>query len=314
MTIAIVCEGRSDTPLELIGKAKSLSPDVKVVALAEGEDVPLEHYFSYGADEVIHLDFCEDDCAQGTNFANALSMLMPDAVLFPATIRGRFLSAWVAAKLETGLTADCTALSLTTDGLLLQSRPAFGGNLTADILCRECRPQMASVRPGVFIKPEMSPGRTGTVNKFSTSPITPLLQRQSFMPTEGNGSLQSAKIIVAGGKGVGSKRGFEKLSELAALLGGAVGATRGAVDAGYIDYAHQIGQTGVTVRPDLYFLFGASGLVQHIVGMNGAKTVIAVNADRNAPIFSYANYAIIADWEETANKMIQYLLERKKSK
>jgi len=220
----------------------------------------------------------------------------------------------VAAKLETGLTADCTGLSLTPEGYLLQTRPAYGGNLIADILCRDCRPQLASVRPGVFPSPQVLPGAAcAPVVDFFPAALPTMLERVAFTPSEGGTSLQSAQVIVAGGKGVGGKQGFETLAELAALLHGALGATRGAVDAGWVSYPHQIGQTGATVRPKLYLAFGISGLVQHIVGMNGSETVVAVNTDRNAPIFDNADYGIVGDWQTTAETMIRYLKERKVS-
>jgi len=226
-------------------------------------------------------------------------------------VRGRFLSAWVAAKLKTGLTADCTQLALEENGLLRQIRPAFGGNLTAHILCREKRPQMASVRPGVFPLPPPSPQPLFSHHLLAVEEAPFFMQKAGFIPSESALSLQSAPVIVAGGKGIGSKKGFEKLFELAYLLGGAVGATRSAVDAGYIPYAHQIGQTGVTVRPRLYIALGISGLIQHTVGMNGADKVIAVNTDKSAPIFSCADYGILSDWESTADAWIKQLKERK---
>lgn len=311
MTIAVYCEAAGNGPLELIGKVKALG--ARVVALVEGED---EHVFlGRGADAAMLIGLCEDDCAQGTRAAQALKRLGPDAALFPATVRGRFLSAWAAAKLDTGLTADCTGLALTRDGLLEQSRPAFGGNLTADILCRERRPQLASVRPGVFPLPDAAEVRdTAPAERPDFPLLKPLLERLVFTPVESGVSLQTARVVVTGGKGVGGKKGFEKLFYLAELLGGAVGATRSAVDAGWISYAHQVGQTGVTVRPELYLAFGVSGLIQHIVGMNSARTVVAVNSDRNAPIFRCADFGVVADWEAAADAMIRHYQERKESK
>lgn len=314
MIIAVFCESRGDGPLELLGKARAMAPDAQLIALYEGAKTGVPRYRACGADAAVGIGRPEDDCAQGERIAQALSRLHPDIALFPATVRGRFLSAWVAARLDTGLTADCTQLALTPEGLLRQTRPAFGGNLRADILCREGRPQMASVRPGVFPVPEGDASRPGfRSDPLALPPAESRLRRVAFRPVENDVSLQSAEVIVAGGKGVGGKKGFDKLFALAALLGGAVGATRSAVDAGYIPYAHQIGQTGVTVRPRLYLAFGVSGLIQHTVGMNGAGVVVAVNTDRNAPIFSCADYGIIADWEETVDAMIQTLNERKKT-
>lgn len=310
MTIVVVCCAPSAG--ELVAKAHSLAVGIRVVALCEANAAFPEDFGACGADSLLRLPPCPDDCAQGTAIAEALRHVAPDAALFPATVRGRFLSAWVAAKLETGLTADCTGLSLTPEGYLLQTRPAYGGNLIADILCKDCRPQLASVRPGVFPPPRMVSGATcAPAVDFFPSAMPAMLERVAFTPSEGGASLQGARVIVAGGKGVGGKHGFETLAELASLLGGALGATRDAVDAGWISYPHQIGQTGVTVRPRLYLAFGISGLIQHIVGMNGSETVVAVNTDRNAPIFDNADYGIVGDWQTTAETMIRYLKERK---
>ena len=311
ITIAVLCEGDGSAAAELLGKARQLTPSGRVLALAETEEPPLSAFASFGADEAAALGRLTDDCAQADRIADALRQLQPDAVLFPATIRGRFLSAWAAAKLHTGLTADCTALSLTETGLLKQVRPAFGGNLTAEILCKTARPQMASVRPGVFPEPAPRTGRTCALRPLKLAASPERMERLSFTPAESGVSLQGAPVIVTGGKGVGSKKGFEKLEELAALLGGGVGATRSAVDAGWISYPHQIGQTGITVRPRLYLAFGVSGLVQHTVGMSSSGVVVAVNKDRNAPIFACADYGIVADWEETIGEWIQYVKERK---
>ena len=311
ITIAVLCEGDRSAAAELLGKARQLTPSGRVLALAETEEPPLSAFASFGADEAAALGRLTDDCAQADRIADALRQLQPDAVLFPATIRGRFLSAWAAAKLHTGLTADCTALSLTETGLLKQVRPAFGGNLTAEILCKTARPQMASVRPGVFPEPAPLTGRTCALRPLKLAASPERMERLSFTPAESGVSLQGAPVIVTGGKGVGSKKGFEKLEELAALLGGGVGATRSAVDAGWISYPHQIGQTGITVRPRLYLAFGVSGLVQHTVGMSSSGVVVAVNKDRNAPIFACADYGIVADWEETIGEWIQYVKERK---
>lgn len=292
---------------ELLAKANEFSTNL--IALCEDE-ASCPAAFSAGAQECVIIDYLPDDCAQGDRAAEAIRSLNADSVLFPATIRGRFLSGWAAAKLETGLTADCTSLGVTADGLLLQSRPAFGGNLTADILCKTARPQMASVRPGVFPMPTLCEDASGSVRHFDTCDPIAYLKYTGFTPAENTVSLQEAKVVIAGGKGIGSKKGFEKLAKLASLLGGAVGATRSAVDAGYTTYDHQIGQTGQTVRPELYIGFGISGIVQHTVGMDSAKVVIAVNKDRLAPIFSHADYGIVGDWEEICDQMIAALENR----
>ena len=311
MKIVVFCEHKGEAAGELLEKARMLSSDGDVTALYE-EATDTCRFAALGAGETILLGCCADDCAQGTRIADALRRIAPDVVLFPATIRGRFLSAWAAAKLNTGLTADCTELSLTGDGLLRQTRTACGGNLTAEILCRERRPQIASVRPGVFLLPaERAASLPPKETTLYLDSVQTLLERVAFTPADCGVALQQAQAVVTGGKGLGSKRGFDKLFLLSRLLHGAVGATRSAVDAGWIAYAHQIGQTGVTVRPKLYLAFGVSGQVQHLAGMNGASTVVAVNPDRNAPIFDCADYGIVAGWEETADSMIQYLKGRK---
>lgn len=304
MKTIVYCEKEHLHGCELIAKAREFSGTI--IALCEDE-ASAHPAFCAGADEAVILPCNPDDCAQGDAAAQAIRMLAADSVLFPATIRGRFLSAWAAAKLETGLTADCTSLSVTDNGLLLQSRPAFGGNLTADILCRTSRPQMASVRPGVFPLPELTTEISGPIRHIETDDPIAYLKRCGFTLTDNVVSLQEAKVIIAGGKGIGSKKGFEKLAVLAGLLGGAVGATRSAVDAGYTTYDHQIGQTGQTVRPELYIGFGISGIVQHTVGMDSSKVIIAVNKDRLAPIFSHADYGIVGDWEKICDRMIAAL-------
>jgi len=305
VTIVIIGEHDGETALELTAKARAIAPDATLTALCEEGNT--EGFAAAGADEQIVIPFVEDDCAQAERIADALAQLKPDAALFPATVRGRFLSAWVAARLDTGLTADCTELAITEEGLLKQIRPAFGGNLTAEILCRTHRPQLASVRPGVFQLPEKHEAHAPVQKALELKETMAFLKRLSFQPSQNDVSLPNAQVIVTGGKGVGSAKAFEKLEKLAKLLGGAVGATRSAVDAGWISYAHQIGQTGVNVHPKLYIAFGVSGFVQHTVGMNSSDVVVAVNTDRNAPIFACADYGIVGDWEEAADAMIQFL-------
>ena len=311
MTIVIIAEQQGNTALELTFKARTIAPESRIIVLCEeGNEAD---FGSAGADEQLLIPALEDDCAQAERLADALAQIGPDAALFPATVRGRFLSAWAAARLDTGLTADCTELCITDDGLLKQIRPAFGGNLTAEILCRTHRPQLASVRPGVFPLPAKQPERILVQKHISLADVKTYLQKIAFRPVQSEVSLQNAEVIVTGGKGVGSAKAFEKLEKLAGLLGGAVGATRSAVDAGWISYAHQIGQTGVNVQPRLYIAFGVSGFVQHTVGMNSSEIVVAVNTDRNAPIFSCADYGIVADWEETIDAMIQFLQNQKEA-
>lgn len=307
MRTIVYCEATHRHACVLIARARAFSG--YILALCETE-ADCAACFAAGADEAAVLGVTEDDCTQAERIALAIGELGADSVLFPATVRGRFLSAWVAARLGTGLTADCTDLGVTPDGLLLQTRPAFGGNLMADILCRDARPQMASVRPGVFSMPDGAAGADGLIRRLAIGVPEGRMRRVAFTPAGEGLALQDAPVIVAGGKGVGSRRGFAKLFTLAALLHGAVGATRSAVDAGYISYAHQIGQTGVNVRPRLYIAFAVSGAVQHVVGMRGAQHVIAVNRDRHAPIFAQADEGIVADWEAAADEMIATLRAR----
>ena len=310
MTTVVFCSTQEKAALELLHKARTFS--ARVIALVEEPfDSPMP-LFDAGADEVVRLpSTCEDFCAQGTRIAEALRQLQPDAALFPANVRGRFLSAWAAARLDTGLSADCTELSVTAEGWLLQSRPAFGGNLIADILCTEKRPQMASVRPGVFPMPSSCYASPKEMRTIAIEAPVQRLHCVSRTPLPNTTSIREAEVIVAGGKGIGSKAGFDKLRTLAELLHGTVGASRSAVDAGWASYAHQVGQTGSTVRPTLYIALGISGMVQHISGVSGAKTIIAVNKDRNAPIFNYADYGVVDDWERVVDAMIRHLHNQK---
>lgn len=285
MYIVVVCEYNDNTALELIYKARSICPEAKISALCEDGCAYKNACGGFGASDIVSIDRREDDCAQAQRISVALEKMSPDAVLFPATIRGRFLSAWAGAKLETGLTADCTDLQLTEDGFLKQIRPAFGGNLTAEIVCKKRKPQMASVRPGVFPLPgSIAHAAAVQEARLEIPDSIQLLRKVAFHPSSSGVSLQSARVIVSGGKGIGSAKGFEKLERLAELLGGAVGASRSAVDAGWISYEHQIGQTGIIVHPELYIAVGIHGYVQHLVGMNASRTVVAINQDRNAPI------------------------------
>lgn len=308
MRIAVYCEKPDNVSFELLSKAGGLGDEV-IAFTAEPE---ASEYQAYGADLVYIMERFDDDCAQGTQIAAALREIRPDAALFPATVRGRFLSAWSAAKLETGLTADCTDLRVNEEGLLEQIRPAYGGNLIAHIICARARPQMASVRPGAFppgVRKAVSGG--GKAIPLNPVPVEELLLNLGHVPAERGGLLQAAEIIVAGGMGIGSRKGFDKLFELAGLMGGAVGATRSAVDAGFVSYDHQIGQTGLIVRPRLYLGFAISGMLQHIVGINSSQTIVAINKDSGAPIFRYADYGLVEDWEVVADKLIAHYKERK---
>ncbi|NLE76988.1 MAG: electron transfer flavoprotein subunit alpha/FixB family protein, partial [Chloroflexi bacterium] len=198
----------------------------------------------------------------------------------------------------TGLTADCTGLTIDPETKnLLQTRPAFGGNIMATIICPNYRPQMATVRHRVFEMPTPTDGRSGEVVRKPAILTEPEIDSKvvDFLIEEGEVNLADAKIIVSGGRGVKGPEGFEPVRELANVLGGALGASRSAVDAGWIPYAHQVGQTGRTVRPDLYIACGISGAIQHLAGMQTSRVIVAVNKDPEAPIFGVADYGIVGD-------------------
>jgi electron transfer flavoprotein alpha subunit len=241
--------------------------------------------------------------------------LKPEVILYGATYIGRDLAPRIAARMKTGLTADCTALDIDENGLLLQIRPAFGGNLIATIICPERRPQMATIRPGVMKKALMDEGRRGEVIE-----IKPVIEEKDIRTeiisiikeARQKVNLEEADIIVSGGRGVGGPEGFKLIEELAEVLGGVVGASRAAVEAGWIPSDHQVGQTGKTVRPKLYIACGISGAIQHIAGMGGAKTIVAINKNPDAPIFKIADYGIVGDLFKVIPALIEEIKEAKK--
>ncbi len=228
-----------------------------------------------------------------------ISKYNPNIVLYPATINGRDLAPRVAATLELGLTADCTGLSI-REGLLLQTRPAFGGNIMADIICPATRPQMATVRPNVM---EMAPIQNNNNAEIIEVPVKVDLQGLkvktkeviSITAAECGIPVCEADTVVSGGRGVGSKENFKLIEGLAKVLNAAVGASRAAVDLGWIPKSQQVGQSGNTVSPSIYIACGISGTIQHLVGMKSSDIIIAVNKDPDAPIFNVANYGIVGD-------------------
>jgi electron transfer flavoprotein alpha subunit len=321
---AQVDNGRvAEVSLELLGRARELAAQLQtsVAAVLIGSDVtPLARVLAEsGADRV----FVADDEVLGDYstqpYARILSQLIqthkPEIVLYGATTTGRDLAPRIASMLRTGLTADCTDLRIGShhakegdyERLLYQIRPAFGGNIIATIITPDHRPQMATVREGVFRLPEPEPGRSGEV-----IPVTVDLPGEEFCVQVLRRSLQEkrvdlkgAAIIVAGGAGVGSKEGFGLIRELANTLSGVVGATRAAVDAGWIGQEHQVGQTGTTVRPKLYIAAGISGSVQHRAGMDQSARILAIDTDPRAPIFSVAHYGIVGDLHEVIPRIIR---------
>jgi electron transfer flavoprotein alpha subunit len=240
----------------------------------------------------------------------------PEVVLAGATAIGRSVIPYVATAIDAGLTADCTRLEIREeDGMLLQTRPAFGGNIMATIECPHTRPQMATVRPKVMAPAHPDPSRKGEVIQV-TIPQDLLQSKvevlETVTNTEDQVNIQEVETLVAGGRGLDSAKGFALLRELANELGGAVAASRAAVDSGWIPYPHQVGQTGKTVSPKLYIACGISGAVQHAVGMQSAEIVVAINRDKSAPIFDIATYGVVGDLYEVVPELIKRLQEMKK--
>ncbi len=291
---------------EMLGQARRLAGELAVpltaCVLGHGVEHIAREAIAYGADRVFLVD---DPTLAGYRpdpYAAVLTRLArdhrPDIFLLGASSRGRDLAGAVATDLHTGLTADCTGLDIDPETRLLrQTRPAFGGNIMATIICPQRRPQMATVRHRVFDVPSADPTRTGEIVRLPAAmPEQAIAMRVvDFVIEAGQVNLADARIIVSGGRGVGGPDGFKPIRELAEALGGAVGASRAAVDAGWIPYAHQVGQTGRTVKPDLYIACGISGAIQHLAGMQTAKVIVAINKDPEAPIFNLATYGIVGD-------------------
>ena len=254
---------------------------------------------------IISIANLEDSTADDLLIAKELISVVKNArvILAPATVRLRAILPILAYNLQAGLTADCTYLDITQDGKLLQTRPAFGNSIIADIETISFV-QMATVRPKTFPVTQTKNNVKVEVLNAKTSQIVKLLE---FLPVTDAKVISDAKIIVAGGAGVGSKEGFEKLNNFARLIGGVMGASRNAVDAGYAPYSSQVGMTGVTVSPKLYIAVGISGAVQHLAGMSGSDTVIAINNDPKAPIFQYADYGVVGEWETIIDQLTEEL-------
>ncbi|HOJ49221.1 MAG TPA: electron transfer flavoprotein subunit alpha/FixB family protein [Spirochaetota bacterium] len=302
--------------LELLGEARKIANklNVEVSALLVGHKIEklADALFEYGADKVYVVDDKDYNYYSTDHYAHvfteAIKQLKPEIVLIGATSIGRDLAPRVSARLGTGLTADCTSLDVDVEKrLLLQTRPAFGGNVMATIICPNHRPQMATVRPGVMEK-NYEKGRTGKVEKLNIPKIESKVKVLNVVKEAKKAvSLSEAKVIVAGGRGVGSKEGFKLIEELAKVLGGEVGASRAAVEAGYITKDHQVGQTGQTVKPELYIACGISGAIQHLAGMQSSRTIIAINKDPNAPIFKVCDYGIVGEIKEVIPALIEEL-------
>ncbi|MCD7733826.1 MAG: electron transfer flavoprotein subunit alpha/FixB family protein [Clostridiales bacterium] len=282
--------------------ADKLGSQLVAVVLGKGVEAVAQQAIAYGADKVLLVEGDEYETyntdAQTYAMVNLIQKYQPFIVLYGATNNGRDVGPRVACAAHTGLTADCTGLDIDENGLLASTRPAFGGNLMATISCPDHRPQMSTVRPGVFKKPEADCDRTGEIVREDIH-IDPadvrvkLLERVKEVAEAVN--LEEADVIVSGGRGLKSAENFALVRELADAMGGVVGASRAAVDAGWIPHAHQVGQTGKTVAPKIYVAVGISGAIQHLAGMSGSDTVIAINKDPDAPIFSVADYGIVGD-------------------
>lgn len=322
--IFVYCEVKddgsiADVSLELCSKARHLADTlgVDVNAIVIGSDLNglEESLYNHGVNTVFRVDDKRFAVYQTLpHFAVVTKILeseKPYAVLFGATNNGRDLAPRIASYLRCGLTADCTALDIDEEGNLMQIRPAFGGNIIATIISPDVRPQMATVREGVMKKEMCARQSNCSVVDINADDyvsesdfVVEIIERHL---EERNIDIKGVSIIVSGGYGMKSKENFQLLHELAGLLGGEVGATRAAVDAGFAESARQVGQTGVTVRPKVYIACGISGAVQHRAGMEQSALIISINTDANAPINSIADYVIVGDAVDVVGKMIKYL-------
>lgn len=279
---------------ELLGKAAELAKeaDCKVAAvLFSGVEKAAA---SFGAERIYRFHSCREE-EQAKVIQKQMGNGRPWAFLFPATAKGRMVSAMLSVKLKTGLTADCIELSV-EDGFLKQTRPAFGGSLMADILCRHSYPQMATVQNGVFPLPEEKYKKAEVVKCFASEKSAPMLKLlKKNVENKENLSLNDAKIVLAGGLGLETKENFDLLKQAAERIGAVPAASRAAVNAGLAPYSWQVGQSGKTIRPEIYIACGISGVVQHLAGIQGAGCIVAVNTDKKAPIFDHANIGIVED-------------------
>ena len=327
----------SNIAYELLGKAKDLAADLQteVTAVLVGSDVKglADSLAEYGADRVIVVDDPELKEYRTEPYTHALASVIqefkPDIFLIGATAIGRDLGPRVCARIHTGLTADCTQLDIGDFPLvaipgkeqkhnqLLMTRPAFGGNTIATIACPDFRPQMATVRPGVMQKKDKVKGAKANVVEFNPG-FTPNKNYVEILDIVKAVSdvvdIQDAKILVSGGRGVGSPENFKILEELAAAIGGEVSCSRAVVDSGWKPKELQVGQTGKTVRPHVYFAIGISGAIQHVAGMEESDIIIAINKDETAPIFDVADYGVVGDLNKIVPLLTKQILAAKAAK
>ena len=324
----------SGIAFELLGKAKELAAplNTEVTAVLIGSDIKglADQLAEYGADKVIVVDDPELKEYRTEPYAHALASVInefkPEIVLVGATAIGRDLGPTVSARVATGLTADCTVLEIGDFPLvaipgkedqqkhnqLLMTRPAFGGNTIATIACPNTRPQMATVRPGVMQKIDPIKGAKANVVEFNPgfTPNNRYVQiREVVKAVSNTKDIMDARILVSGGRGVGSADNFKMLEDLAEVLGGTVSCSRACVDSGWLPRDLQVGQTGKTVRPSVYFAIGISGAIQHVAGMEESDIIIAINKDEDAPIFDVADYGIVGD----LNKVVPQLTAQLKA-
>ena len=301
---------------ELLGEGRKLADQMReeLVGIIIGDDVAhlAKDAFASGADKVYLLEDPEykhySTDAYTIAFTDLINTYKPSVILMGATNDGRDLGPRVACRVGTGLTADCTNLGIDeTTGLVAWTRPAFGGNIMATILCPEHRPQMGTVRPKVFKKPEQDFSRTDEIIKVESRVKAADIRTrlvEVIKVCTATCNLEEAEIIVAGGRGMCKPENFAVIEELADVLGGAVGASRAAVDAGWKPHIHQVGQTGKTVGPKIYFACGISGAIQHLAGMSSSDIIVSINKDPDAPIFKMADYGIVGDVMEVLPALI----------
>lgn len=323
MSVMVFVEQRSgeiqNVSLELLGKGRELADKInnKLSAVLLGHNIKKlsEELIGYGADEVVYVEDENLDVYLTSTYTKALTEVInkknPDIVLVGATTIGRDLAPRVSATIETGLTADCTSLEIDDENQgLLMTRPAFGGNIMATIICPNHRPQMSTVRPGVMKKLEKDINRTGNVEKIDVKFLEDYKNVQVLKYVKENVkkvNIEDAKILISAGRGIGCKENMDALYELADLLGAEVSASRAVVDAGWIDKSRQVGQTGKTVRPDVYIACGISGAIQHLAGMEESEYIIAINNNSDAAIFEVADLSLVGDVNKVIKNLIQEL-------
>lgn len=322
--VTVFCEQResviSKVSYELIGKGRSIADQigVKVTAVVLGHNIEVEcsKLIPSGADEVIFVDDKALELYTTEAYTQALTQVLeeikPEIVMIGATSIGRDLGPRVSSRLNTGLTADCTSLEVGEENELLMTRPAFGGNIMATIICPNHRPQMSTVRPGVMTMLEKDESRIGSIRKVDVK-FTDAIHRVKILEVvkeeKVEEQIDEASILVSGGRGIGSKENFNVLNDVADMLGGTISASRAVIDSGWFDHSRQVGQTGTTVRPDVYMACGISGAIQHVAGMEESDYIIAINKDSEAPIFEVADFGIVGD----ANKVLPHLIEELKT-